>query len=89
MKSSCDFQMPCDLVASYTCIRLKPSSDDPGAEAATHGSGCLFGTVMTQTLPPLAAAFNRADETAQTERNGEWLTVCLAFASAQRIVSRR
>jgi hypothetical protein len=45
-----DFQMPCDLVASYTCIRLKPSSGDPGAEAATHGSGCLFGTVMTQTL---------------------------------------
>ena len=49
----------------------------------------VLGTVMTQTLPPLAAAFNRADETAQTERNGEWLTVCLAFASAQRIVSRR
>ena len=39
--------------------------------------------------PPLAAAFIRADETAQTERNGEWLTVCLAFASARRIVSTR
>ena len=39
--------------------------------------------------PPLAAAFIRADETAQTEKNGEWVTVCLAFASALRIVSTR